>query len=154
MPDARWLLAAVGLAAPLPAAAQRGWDAQVHAIGVVSDSSFFGLGAGVGLRAGRGVGLGATTSAGWLAPDRIAGRAELLVYYHLPATRPGRPGVYGGAGVAADAREDDLRGLAVVVIGVEAPPARQGGWFVEVGVGGGLRLAAGYRAIRLRSGPE
>jgi hypothetical protein len=72
-----------------------------------------------------------------------------MVTYHLPPTRVERPGVYAGGGVAAEAQPDDFRGLVLLVLGVEARPWGGGGWFAEVGVGGGVRLALGYRRTRL-----
>ena len=41
--------------------------------------------------------------------------------------------------------------LVVLTLGLEARPAARDGWFVEAGVGGGARLAAGYRWRRFSS---
>ncbi len=49
-----------------------------------------------------------------------------------------RRGWRRGAGV-----ED--QGYIVLTLGVESRPGSGGGWFVEGGVGGGVRLAGGYR---------
>jgi len=57
--------------------------------------------------------------------------------------------VYAGAGVAGEVHGGDVRGLLVALLGLEARPWSGGGWFLEAGVGGGVRLAAGYRLIRL-----
>jgi hypothetical protein len=53
-------------------------------------------------------------------------------------------GAYAGGGVAGIAGPDD-RGYLVLLLGIEAGPGARGGWALEAGVGGGLRLAAGYR---------
>ena len=37
------------------------------------------------------------------------------------------------------------QGYLVVAIGLEGRPGARAGWFVEAGVGGGARLALGYR---------
>jgi hypothetical protein len=60
--------------------------------------------------------------------------------------------VYLSGGLALEARSDDLRGLLLLALGVEAGPWAGGGWFAEVGVGGGVRVAFGLRRIRLRRG--
>jgi hypothetical protein len=135
-----------GLTIPAALNAQRGHDLQLHAIGMVGGREFAGAGAGAGLRFGRGLRAALGVSGGWIEPGRAAGRAELLATFHLaPFSRAG-PTVYGGGGVAALAA-DSLRGYLVLLVGLEARPAAGGGWFAEAGVGGGMRLAIGYRAI-------
>jgi hypothetical protein len=136
------------LVAP-PLAAQRGRDLQAVALALVRDSSILAGGVGAGVRVGRGMRIGATVAAGWLAPARWVGRGEALVTYHLYPMRPGRPGWYVGGGVAAELARGRLRGLVQALLGIEARPWRNGGVFAEVGVGGGVRLAVGYRVIRL-----
>ena len=143
-----WVAAALLLAPPL--AAQRGWDAQAHALVLARDSSVVAGGVGAGLRLGRGLRLGATAGAGWMAPDVWVGRTEVVVAYHLYPVRPGRAGWYLGGGVAAELARGRVRGLVLALLGVEARPWRGGGLFAEVGVGGGVRVAAGYRLIRLQ----
>ena len=136
----------VGLLVPVPLSAQRGHDLQLHAIGLVGGREFVGVGGGAGLRFGSGLRAALVVSGGWLEPNRVAGRAELLASFHLaPFSRAG-PTVYGGGGVAALAA-DSLRGYLVLLLGLEARPAAGGGWFAEAGVGGGVRVALGYRAI-------
>ena len=146
-----------GLAAllllPVPVAAQRGWDAQAGAIGLVRDSSVVVGGLGAGLRFGRGMRAALTLASGWVAPDAAVGRAEATLAYHLFPQRPGRAGWYLGAGVAAELARGHVRGLVLALLGVEARPWRGGGVFAEFGVGGGLRVAVGYRSIRLARGP-
>lgn len=141
---------AVGAMAPAPAAAQRGWDAQGQALALVRDSTWIGGGLGAGMRFGRGLRLGGTLGAAWASPDAAGGRAELLVAYHVSRPRPGGVGVYAAAGLATELSRGDARALAVALLGVEARPWSGGGLFAELGIGGGLRLAAGYRVIRLQ----
>jgi hypothetical protein len=132
-----------------PAAAQRGWDAQAHALVLARDSVLVAGGVGAGMRLGRGLRLGATLSAGALTPGGAAGRGEALLAYHVSPPRRGGVGVYAGAGIAGEVHGGGARGLLVALIGVERRPWSGGGWFVEGGVGGGARIAAGYRLIRL-----
>jgi hypothetical protein len=136
----------VGLAVPASLSAQRGHDVQLQAIGLVGGREFVGAGAGAGLRFGRGLRAALAVSGGWLEPGRGAGRGELLATFHLTPFRRAGPAVYGGGGVAALAA-DSLRGYLVLLVGLEARPAGGGGWFAEAGIGGGVRLALGYRAI-------
>ena len=132
-----------------PAAAQRGRDGQVHVMALARDSTLIGGGLGGGLRLGRGLRFGATLSAGALTSGVAAGRGEALLAYHVSPPREGGVGVYAGAGIAGEVYGGDARGLLVALLGLEARPWSGGGWFLEAGIGGGVRLAAGYRLIRL-----
>jgi hypothetical protein len=133
-----------------PLTAQRGWDAQVHGQVLVRDSALAAVGVGGGLRLGGGIGVGIVGAWGWLAPDRAAGRVELVGAYHLPPVRVTQPDVYVSGGLAVEGWPDDVRGLLLLSLGVEARPWAGGGLFAEIGVGGGIRVAFGLRRIRLR----
>ena len=78
----------------------------------------------------------------------LAGRAELLATFHLNPFRSRGWTVYGGAGAAVQFAESEAAEYVVAVIGAESKPARAAGAFVEIGVGGGLRAAAGIRFRR------
>lgn len=132
-----------------PLSAQRGWDAQGQAIVLVRDSVMVSGGVGGGIRFGRGLRVAATVGPGWIAPDLWGGRGEAIIAYHLYPVRPGGVGWYLGGGVAGELAEGDLRGLMLLLLGAELRPWQGGGLFAEVGVGGGLRFAAGYRTIKL-----
>jgi hypothetical protein len=138
----------VVLVAP-PAGAQRGWDAQVHAVALIRDSALIGGGVGGGLRAGRGLRVAATVSLGGVSTGGVAGRGEALITYHLTPPQRGGVGLYLGGGLAGEARNGSVRGFAVVLVGAEARPWNGGGWFAEAGIGGGVRLLIGYRLVRL-----
>jgi hypothetical protein len=56
---------------------------------------------------------------------------------------------YAGGGVALAATSDEVFEYVLLVIGLETAPGARRGWFAEVGIGGGVRVAAGYR-IRWR----
>jgi hypothetical protein len=145
LPKGCLLLLAV-LAVPAPVRAQRGHDLQVQAIGLVGGRALVGAGAGAGLRFARGMRVALVASGGWLEPDRVGGRGELLATFHLTPFQRTGPTVYGGGGGALLVA-DSVRGYLVLLIGLEARPAAGGGWFAEAGVGGGVRLSFGYRAI-------
>ena len=85
-----------------------------------------------------------------LAPVELRPAGSVVVVAaSLAGTRPGGAGWYLGGGVAGELTDGDLRGLMLLLLGVELHAWRGGGLFAEVGVGGGLRLAAGYRLITL-----
>jgi hypothetical protein len=52
--------------------------------------------------------------------------------------------VYAAGGVAAVGGPVE-RGYIVLTLGMEQHPGLPTGWFVEAGIGGGARLALGYR---------
>lgn len=96
--------------------------------------------------------LGITLAAG-AADGRLAGRAEASL--HLLAA-PGLVrglGWYAGAGVALAAGEAAGTRM-LLVVGVDRNPGQAHGWYVEAGLAGGVRVAAGWRwrARRRRAG--
>ncbi len=73
---------------------------------------------------------------------RIEATGQFLV---LPGARTG-VSPYAGLGVAyMGAPHYRGTGALVALIGIEAPEGRRHGWFVELGLGGGVRLRTGYR---------
>ncbi len=139
----------VGLvAAAGPAAAQGTLEWQAQGVATVTGAEFYGGGLGVAYRtAGR-------TRVGFLASvgDRdgaFAGRGELMLSYHLnPYKRRGLT-PYAGGGLSVTLTEDASTEYILLVLGVESSPGGRFGWFAEVGVAGGVRLALG---IQLRTG--
>jgi hypothetical protein len=142
-------LAALAVLLPIRLAAQRGFDVQAQGAGLVGAATFVGVGAGLGLRAGFGTRVSLSGTGGWLEAAGAAGRIEGLITYHLFTPGRPRPALYGGTGVGVTATEGAVRGHLVVVLGLESR-AQGGGWFVETGVGGGVRMVLGYRVTRWR----
>ncbi len=139
-------LASFGLPGQL--AAQSVPEAQLHALGIATARTFFGGGAGIAIRPRGRLRLALTGTAG-RSEGRVAGRVEVVATFSV--TRAGRGlGVYGGGGAAVTWRSGERREWMLLVVGIESSPARSAGWFLEGGVGGGLRAAAG---IRLRKPP-
>jgi hypothetical protein len=86
---------------------------------------------------------------------RVAARGQLTAQFLVtPAARRGA-GLYGGIGVAvAGRRGAPGRGYVALLLGLEAAPgggARRGGWYAELGLAGGARVAAGWRLRWLSS---
>jgi hypothetical protein len=88
-------------------------------------------------------------------PGRRGGRTlmrvELLAQFGLTPGREHGVGIYGLGG-AAGLFGPGRQGYLVVGLGLEQAPAARSGWFLEAGVGGGVRVALGWRWRRLGSG--
>lgn len=139
------------MTAVTPSEAQELSEWQVHGLGVLGDSTFVGAGAGLGIRLGRRIWLRAGATPGVLE-DELSLRSELLVIFHFSPSRSGGLGFYGGGGASVTFRSSESEEFAVVLLGVESQPGAAGNWFGELGLGGGLRIAAGYRR-RLGTSP-
>lgn len=99
------------------------------------------------VRTSRRMRLSIAAGAG-VSDGRAAWRGELLAHFLLSPARHRGAGFYGAAGVAAVGGPVE-QGYLVMTLGVEGRPAGREGWFLEAGVGGGARLALGYRWRRI-----
>lgn len=88
---------------------------------------------------------------GGVSDGEGVGRAELLGHFLLNP-RSTHAAVYGGGGIAGVFGNGSADGYLVLLLGVEGSPGGRGGWFAEAGVGGGARLAVGYRWRKLPPG--
>lgn len=80
---------------------------------------------------------------------RLQATGEFLL---RPGERSG-VGPYAGLGLAflgADGRRG--AGYLTALVGIESAPGRRAGWYAELGLGGGVRLALGRRWRRLPAG--
>ena len=113
----------------------------VQAIGTFSDPGLLVAGGFAALRTtGRtrlSLGLGAGASDGELAV-----RGELLGHFLLSPEEHRKPGFYVAGGIAG-VEGAVGRGYLVLTLGLEQAPGSSSGWAVEVGAGGGVRVAAG-----------
>lgn len=140
----RWLSAAAALAAAAPGAgAQQVKELGVQAVGTLSDPALAVAGVYAGWRPTRRARLSASVGLGG-SDGETAWRGELLGHFLLAPTRRSGAGVYLAGGVAAVGGAAD-RGYLVLAVGIETRPGAPSGWFAEAGVGGGPRLAVGYR---------
>lgn len=125
------------------ASAQRIRELGVQAGGIFSDPAMVIAGPYGAIRtAGRtrlSLSLGLGTSA-----DELAVRAELLGHFLLSPEVLRKPGFYLAGGVAG-VEGPVSRGYLVLTVGVEQAPRGKSGWALEAGVGGGVRVALGYR---------
>lgn len=131
------LLAGGAAGAQLPPA-----TAGLAAMAVASDPVFGGVAAVgsvpvTGLIRARGI-------AAFGAARGATGRGELVLELVLdPRGRGWTP--FAGGGAAVVVREGRPDGYMVLTLGLERRPAARRSWWVETGVGGGLRLGAGLR---------
>ena len=132
----------------MPAQSPTGMEAGLISALAAADPAFIGGGASVAWRPGDRLRL---VAAGMLGSqdDRTIGRGELSLNYLLEPARLRGVGVYGVAGVAGTTGAHGS-GYLLIGFGVESAPGAAHGWLVEGGVGGGLRIAAGYRWRWLR----
>ena len=139
----RWLSAVAALAAAAPAGAQQVSELGVPAMGTLSDPALAVAGAYAAWRPAARARLSGALGIGGSAGE-TAWRGELLVHFLLAPARRSGVGAYLAGGVAAVGGPAD-RGYLVLAAGIEDRPGARSGWFLEAGVGGGARLAAGYR---------
>ena len=151
------MLVLVLAAAPLSqtAAAQRLTATELGIGAVVSAArrTFVGGELGLGVRPGGQSRFALAVAAGSEA-ERAALRAQATLQFLItPAARRG-VGPYAGFGAAFSARRGSPgQGFVALLIGIEGAPGRRTGWqnwYIECGLGGGVRAAAGWR---LRSFP-
>ncbi len=142
-PRSAALLLGVLFLGAVPLAAQRAWEFGAGGLVLLADPASAGAGVYGAVRLEGRLRLAALAVAG--AENGAArARGEVLAHFLLaPAARRGA-GAYGIGGVAFASGSRD-RGYLVLGLGLEAAPATRSGWAVEAGVGGGVRIAAGYR---------
>jgi hypothetical protein len=136
------LAVAALLLAPAPAAGQRARELGVNAVFTAQDAELFAGGLHGAIRTTRRTRLALTAAAGSAGGEFVA-RGELLGHFLLSPASEG-VGVYGGGGIAGIAGAGE-EGFIVLLIGLEGAPGGRSGWYLEGGIGGGARVAAGYR---------
>jgi hypothetical protein len=148
--DVLALIWAIGL--PRLGAAQQVREIGIHAVATSSNPALLVGGPYAGLRISARTRVSATFGIG-VSDDEFAWRGEALGHFLLsPAKRSGW-GAYLAGGLAVVGGPVD-RGYLVVTLGAEERPGGRSGWFAEAGVGGGVRLAAGYRWRKPRESPQ
>jgi hypothetical protein len=132
----------VVLIAP-PLTAQHARELGIQAIGTVSDPALGVAGVYGAIRTSTRTRVSASAGLGISRRDP-AWRGELLIHLLMSPTARRGIGVYAAGGVAAVGGPVE-RGYIVLTLGAEQHPGRRTGWFAEAGIGGGARLALGYR---------
>jgi hypothetical protein len=145
---ARLLLAAAFASVPASPAAAQGWrETQAWGVAVASRPEFAGAGFGFAWRDAGRTRLSGAAALGVLEGGNLAGRVELAWHFLLdPGRRRAGLALYAGGGLALATREGGRPVARLqLALGAESAPALSRSWFVEAGVGGGVRLAAGLR---------
>jgi hypothetical protein len=124
-------------------AAQQIREAGVQAIGTFSDPGLLVAGGYGALRASGRTRLSLSLAAG-TSNDEVAVRGELLGHFLLSPEERRKAGFYLAGGIAG-VEGAVSRGYLVLTAGVEQAPRGKSGWALEIGVGGGVRVALGYR---------
>jgi len=137
------LALAVAMAVPARLQAQRVLELGAQALVATSDPALVTAGIYAALRPSARARLAATIGAG-VSDSRAAARGELLAHFLLSPGATRRPGAYVGGGLAGVVGPVD-HGYIVILAGLESAPGGRSGWAVEAGVGGGVRLTAGWR---------
>lgn len=152
MPDTarRWagLAALLVLASLRPGAAaeaQQAFEYGPQVTGVIAEPGSIVAGGYGAVRSLGRTRFALTAGVGAAEGGNTAWRTELGVHFLLnPRARTGIGAYVGGGAAAADAG-DGTNGYVLLVAGLEARPGGASGWSVEAGLGGGLRISAGWR---------
>jgi hypothetical protein len=148
----RWgrLVVVAALGAAPPAAAQRVTEVGLQATATFSDPALAVAGATGAVRLSERGRLALSLGAGG-SDGAFAWRGEAAGHFLLSPRRREGVAAYGGGGVAVVGGPVE-RGYLLLTLGLESAPGSRSGWFAEAGVGGGVRLAAGWRWRRLPAG--
>lgn len=112
-----------------------------------AEAEFVGVGLGVGHRATSRLTYSASATPG-IIDGSFGFRAEGILTFSLNPLQRSGISPYGGGGLAVLVNRGEEDGFMVLLVGVESAPAGRSGWFVELGVGGGVRAALGLRLRR------
>ena len=144
------LVAVATLATAPPVAAQRVTELGLQVTTTASDPALVVAGPAGAIRLSERGRLALAMGAG-VSDGAAAWRAEALGHFLLAPRRRTGVAAYGAAGVAAVGGPVN-QGYLVLALGLESAPGSRDGWFAEIGAGGGVRLAAGWRWRRLPAG--
>ena len=141
----RWakLALACAFGGAAPATAQLGSEVGLQTIIATSDPGMVVAGGYGALRTSARTRVSATLGAG-VSGGEIAVRGEVLGHFLLSPGQPKGAGFYLAGGLAV-VDGPVSRGYLVLTVGLEDRPAASSGWSAELGVGGGVRVALGYR---------
>ncbi len=142
---------AAGVALPLRAQATGATEIGAGATVVLAHHGFWGPELGVARRAG-GQGRFAFTAACGDYERALGVRLEATAQFLLRPLERGGVGPYGGLGLAFVGSEGARgAGYLTALLGVDQGPGARAGWYAELGLGGGVRLALGRRFRRFPS---
>jgi hypothetical protein len=138
--------------AALPVQAQappawRGPELAAAATMVIARHTFLGAELGLAARGGGGGQARLAVTAAAASYEHVLGvRCEATAQFLLRPGEQSGAGPYAGLGLAYVGAQG-VRGASYLtaLLGVESAPAARAGWYGEIGLGGGVRLAVGRR---------
>ena len=141
----------------IPLEAQSARELQLQGVGAFASTRFLGGGLGFAWRSQGRMRVGLSVSAGDFSSSpeggerghTFGGRFELMASYHVNPYKRSGVTPYAGGGIAVGGTSDEVFEYVLLVFGLETTPGGRTGWFAELGIGGGVRVSAGYR-IRWR----
>ena len=136
------LVAAIAAAPPCRAQVR---ETQVWGLAVASRPSLYAAGVGLAWRDAQRTRIAPAVALGALGDGRFGARADFAIHFLLDPWKRSGTAIYGGGGLTAALAGGRVTPYALLVLGAEKAPGGAGGSFVEIGVGGGVRLAIGYR---------
>ncbi len=139
------LALSVLLAAAAPCRAQRQSELQVWGLAAASKPAFHGAGLGLGFRDEGRTRFAVAGALGSFQDGSLGGRADATLQFLLNPQKRSGAAIYGGGGLTLAAGRGQATPYLLLVLGAAHAPGGPGGSFVEVGVGGGVRIAVGYR---------
>ncbi len=133
------------LAAAAPCRAQRRSELQVWGLAAASRPAFYGAGLGLAARDEGRLRFAVAAAGGGFDDGTFGARADATVQFLLDPARRAGAAIYGGGGLSLAVRRGRATPFLLLVLGVEHAPGGPRGAFAEIGAGGGVRLALGYR---------
>ncbi len=130
--------------APAPCRAQVR-ETQLWVLAAASKPALYAGGIGLTWRDNQRTRLAPAVALGWTSDGRFGARADFAIHFLLDPWKREGAAIYGGGGLTAAVSDGRVTPFALLVLGAENAPGGPRGSFVEIGVGGGVRLAIGYR---------
>ena len=137
-------LLGAALAAATPCRAQVR-ETQAWGLAVASQPALYAVGVGLAWRDNQRSRIAPALAFGMLGNGKFGARADFAIHFLLDPYKRAGTAVYGGGGLTAAVAGGRVTPYALLVLGAENAPGGAGGSFIEIGVGGGVRLAIGYR---------
>ncbi len=134
----------LALASLPPALAAQGREAGASVFTTTARATTAGLLVHAGVRPGGSAPRLVAALGGGVADGVAVGRGEFVGHLVLPHAPGAGVGFYLGGGIAGVTGPEDA-GWLVLLAGVETAPGGADGFALEVGVGGGARVSAGWR---------
>ncbi|OYV71385.1 MAG: hypothetical protein B7Z72_06850 [Gemmatimonadetes bacterium 21-71-4] len=95
--------------------------------------------------------VAAAAALGAFGDGHFGARADVTLQFLLDPAKLVGAAIYGGGGLSLAVERGHATPYLLLVLGAEHAPGGHGGSFLEIGVGGGVRVAVGYRWRKLNA---